>query len=106
MATSPDAKVIDRESLKTSLEARFLAKQKAGGAFNAYKATRFIPGGTMLDGLQGDMGYSQKSREYTIEPGFTTSIDTQQDNFNEKALNYIDSQPGFNTKRYFRWYVF
>jgi hypothetical protein len=102
MATSPDAKVIDRESLKTSLEARFLAKQKAGGAFNAYKATRFIPGGTMLDGLQGDMGYSQKSREYTIEPGFTTSIDTQQDNFNEKALNYIDSQPGFNTKRYFR----
>jgi hypothetical protein len=102
MATSPDAKVIDRESLKTSLEARFLAKQKAGGAFNAYKATRFIPGGTMLDGLQGDMGYSQKSREYTIEPGFTTSIDTQQDNFNKKALNYIDSQPGFNTKRYFR----
>ena len=57
MATSPDAKVIDRESLKTSLEARFLAKQKAGGAFNAYKATRFIPGGTMLDGLQGSMGY-------------------------------------------------
>ena len=102
MATSPDAKVIDRESLKTSLEARFLAKQKAGGAFNAYKATRFAPGGTMLDGLQGSMGYSQKSRQYTVEPGFTTSVDSQEENFNKKALNYSDSLPGFNTKRYFR----
>jgi len=102
MATSPDAKVIDRESLKTSLEARFLAKQKAGGAFNAYKATRFIPGGTMLDGLQGSMGYSQKSRQYTVEPGFTTSVDSQEENFNTKALNYADTLPGFNTKRYFR----
>jgi len=102
MATSPDAKVIDRESLKTSLEARFLAKQKAGGAFNAYKATRFISGGTMLDGLQGSMGYSQKSRQYTVEPGFTTSVDSQEENFNTKALNYADTLPGFNTKRYFR----
>lgn len=102
MATSPDAKVIDRESLKTSLEARFLAKQKAGGAFNAYKATRFIPGGTMLDGLQGSMGYSQKSRQYTVNPGFLTSIDNQEENFNKEALNYIDSKSGFNTKRYFR----
>lgn len=102
MATSPDAKVIDRESLKTNLEARFLAKQKAGGAFNAYKATRFIPGGTMLDGLQGSMGYSQKSRQYTVNPGFLTSIDTQEENFNEKALNYSDTLPGFNTKRYYR----
>ena len=100
MATSPDAKVIDRESLKTSLEARFLAKQKAGGAFNAYKATRFIPGGTMLDGLQGTMGYSQKSRQYTVEPGFTTSVDSQEENFNTKALNYADTLPGFNNKKY------
>jgi len=102
MATSPDAKVIDRESLKTSLEARFIAKQKAGGAFNAYKATRFIPGGTMLDGLQGEMGYSQKSRKYTVNPGFLTSIDNQEENFNKEALNYVDTLPGFNTKRYFR----
>ena len=102
MATSPDAKVIDRESLKTSLEARFLAKQKAGGAFDAYKATRFIPGGTMLDGLQGSMGYSQKSREYTIEPGFTVNLPSGGENFNKKALNYSDTLPGFNTKRYFR----
>ena len=102
MATSPDAKVIDRESLKTSLEARFIAKQKAGGAFNAYKATRFIPGGTMLDGLEGSMGYSQKSRVYTVNPGFLTSIDNQEENFNKEALNYVDTLPGFNTKRYFR----
>ena len=102
MATSPDAKVIDRESLKTNLETRFLAKQKAGGTFNAYKATRFIPGGTMLDGLQGDMGYSQKSRKYTVNPGFLTSIDNQEVNFNVEALNYSDTLPGFNTKRYFR----
>ncbi len=102
MATLPDAKVIDRESLKTSLEARFIAKQKAGGAFNAYKATRFIPCGTMLDGLEGSMGYSQKSRVYTVNPGFLTSIDNLAANFNTKSLNYSDDLPGFNTKRYFR----
>jgi hypothetical protein len=56
----------------------------------------------MLDGLQGEMGYSQKSRKYTVNPGFLTSIDNQEENFNKEALNYVDTLPGFNTKRYFR----
>lgn len=103
MATSPDAKVIDRESLKTSLEARYSAKQKAGGAFSAYKANAATPG-NMLDGLQGSLGYTQKSRVWTTEPGFKTEAGTNgaPENFNKKALNYADTLPGFNTKRYFR----
>jgi len=101
MATSPDAKVIDRESLKTSLEARYRAKQKAGGTFDAYKSDADTPG-NMLEGLQGGLGYTQKSRDWTTEPGFKTKSQTMQENFNKKALNYIDSQPGFNTNRYFR----
>ena len=101
MATSPDAKVIDRESLKTNLEARYLAKQKAGGTFNAYKSDAATPG-NMLVGLQGGLGYTQKSRAWTTEPGFKTKSQTMQENFNEKALNYSDTLPGFNTKRYYR----
>jgi hypothetical protein len=102
MATSPDAKVIERESLKTSLEARYSAKQKAGGTFDAYKSNAATPG-NMLEGLQGSMGYTQKSRVWTTEPGFKTGGGNgNSENFNDKALNYADTLPGFNTKRYFR----
>jgi len=96
MATSPDAKVIDRESLKTSLEARYESKQKAGGTFSAYKAGT----NTMIQGVQTPYGYTYKSVLWTIEPGFTTFLPAE--NFNTKALNYSDTLPGFNTKRYFR----
>ena len=95
MATSPDAKVIDRESLKTSLEARYESKQKAGGTFSAYKAGT----NTMIQGVQTPYGYTYKSVLWTIEPGFTVGAPP---NFNGKALNYSDTLPGFNTKRYFR----
>ena len=103
MATSPDARVIDRESLKTNLEGRYLAKQKAGGTFDAYKSDAKTPG-NMLEGLQGSMGYTQKSRTWTTEPGFKTihQLMAKPENFNQKALNYADALPGFNTKRYFR----
>ena len=96
MATSPDAKVIDRESLKTSLEARYESKQKAGGTFSAYKAGT----NTMIQGVQTPYGYTYKSVLWTIEPGFTVPCPAE--NFNTKALNYSDALPGFNTKRYFR----
>jgi hypothetical protein len=56
----------------------------------------------MLEGLQGGLGYTQKSRAWTTEPGFKTKSQTMQENFNEKALNYSDTLPGFNTKRYYR----
>ena len=103
MATSPDARVIDRESLKTNLEGRYLAKQKAGGTFDAYKSDAKTPG-NMLEGLQGSMGYTQKSRAWTTEPGIQAAPYpfTPKENFNTKALNYSDALPGFNTKRYFR----
>jgi hypothetical protein len=96
MATSPDAKVIDRESLKTSLEARYESKQKAGGTFSAYKAGT----NTMIQGVQTPYGYTYKSVLWTIEPGFTVPCPAE--NFNTKALNYSDTLPGFNTKRYYR----
>ena len=104
MATSPDARVIDRESLKTNLEGRYLAKQKAGGTFDAYKSDAKTPG-NMLEGLQGSMGYTQKSRAWTTEPGIQAVgkyPNKPKENFNTKALNYSDALPGFNTKRYFR----
>ena len=100
MATSPDAKVIDRESLKKGLLERYTT-QHVGGAFDAKKASNSTPG-NMLEGLQGSMGYTQKSRVWTTEPGFKTYTQTMQENFNTKALNYSDALPGFNTKRYFR----
>ena len=53
MATSPDAKVIDRESLKKGLLERY-ATQHVGGAFDAKKASNPTPG-NMLEGLQGLM---------------------------------------------------
>ena len=101
MATSPDAKVIDRESLKKGLLERY-ATQHVGGTFDAKKASNPTPG-NMLEGLQGSMGYTQKSRVWTTEPGFKTGGgNVNSENFNEKALNYADALPGFNTKRYFR----
>ena len=101
MATSSDAKVIDRESSKMSIMGRFLAKEKAGGAFDAYAAGT----NTMILGVQSPYGFTQKSRTYTIEPGFTVGGNLGRvggENFNKKALNYADTLPGFNTKRYFR----
>ena len=103
MATSPDARVIDRESLKTNLEGRYLAKQKAGGTFDAYKSDAKTPG-NMLEGLQGSMGYTQKSRAWTTEPGIQAAPypANPKENFNTNALNYSDALSGFNTKRYYR----
>ncbi len=88
MATSPDAKVIDRESNKMSLADRYLSTQKAGGAFDAYAATT----NTMILGVQAPFGFTQKSIDYTIQPGFTVGQygGSTGENFNQKALNYAD----------------
>jgi hypothetical protein len=89
MATSPDARSIDRESNKMSLADRYLATQKAGGAFDAYAATT----NTMILGTQSPFGFTQKSLQYTIQPGFTVGQygGSTGENFNEKALNYADA---------------
>ena len=60
---------INRESIVTNLETRY-AKQKAGGAFDAYAATT----NTMILGAQAPFGFTQKSLQYTIQPGFTTGL--------------------------------
>ena len=92
--TKTDDKVIDRESSKMSLSDRYKAQQKAGGVFNAYKADLNTPG-NVLDGLQGELGYTQRSREFTTEPGFKTkSTPMSSENFNDNALNYSDNING------------
>jgi hypothetical protein len=98
MATSPDAKVIDRESSKKGILGRYLDKEKAGGTFDAYAAGT----NTMILGVQSPFGFTQKSRTYTIEPGFSVGTRLERvrgENFNEKALNYADALK-VNTVKY------
>ena len=72
------AEQINRTSLIKSLVQRY-ASDKTGGAFDAKKAGT----NTAILGLQGDFGYTQLSRELTIEPGFTPGV---RENFTEAAL--------------------
>lgn len=72
---------INRISLTKTLEQRY-ASDKTGGAFDAKKAGT----NTAILGLQGDFGYTQLSRELTIEPGFTTKLNRS--NFTDAALGF------------------
>ena len=90
MATSPDAKKIDRESLKTGIGDLYNSKAKAGGAFSAYDAGE----NTMIQGVSAPYGFTQKSRELTVNPGFKVGSNSGTENFNEKALNYSDTING------------
>jgi hypothetical protein len=73
---------INRISLTKTLEQRYVS-DKTGGAFDAKKAST----NTSILGLQGDFGYTQLSRDLTIEPGFTTGMATnKQENFKDKVL--------------------
>ena len=95
--------ITNRKSLTTTLEDRYLTKQLAGGAFDAYLSDAPTPG-NMLHGLQGELGFTQKSRDWTNEPGFRTNIPIQQTNFNTRVISgekshYIDDH-GFNNKKY------
>lgn len=86
---------INRESLTTTLEDRYLTKQPAGGAFDAYRSSTF---NTMLDAGNGSI----QSILLTINPGIQPVgpyPNIPKENFNEKALNYIDDH-GFNNKKY------
>lgn len=78
MATS-----IERTSLTKNLEQRYKS-DKAGGAFDAKKANT----NTAILGLQAPFGYTQLSQTLTIEPGFTTGMNTsRRENFTADALN-------------------
>ena len=77
---------INRESLKMGLVGRYQSGQKAGGAFDAYRATF----NTMLDAGNGSI----QSTVSTINPGFQAVgpyPNKPKENFNEKYLNYSDN---------------
>lgn len=86
MATSPDAKVIDRTSLSVGILDLYYSKSPAGGAFSAYDSGK----NTMIQGVTAPYGFTQKSVEYTVNPGFQVNITTGTQNFNDNALNYSD----------------
>jgi len=91
MATSNE-----RPSLKKNLEDRYMT-DKAGGAFDAKKANT----NTAILGLQGDLGYTQLSKTLTIEPGFTTGMNTaRRENFTEKTLSTTGLYRVGDTKKY------
>ena len=84
MATiASDTSKINRTSLAKGLGDLYLSKAPAGGAFSAYDSGK----NTMIKGVTAPYGFTQKSVEYTVEPGFTVGA---RPNFNDKALNYSD----------------
>ena len=94
----PHYEIGTRHSIDTGLVNRYKSNQPAGGAFDAYLSDAPTPG-NMLQGLEGPLGYTQKSRDWTNEPGFRTKIPILQTNFNKQAEGYIDKH-GFNNKKY------
>jgi hypothetical protein len=88
MATiASDTSKINRTSLAKGLGDLYLSKSPAGGAFSAYDAGS----NTMIQGVSTPYGFTQKSREYTVNPGFKVGVTTGTNNFNGKALNYSDN---------------
>lgn len=100
MATSPDSKIINRESQNKGLVDRYRSKEKAGGAFDAYGANQ----NNMLKGLGPGTVGSQKSQTLTVEPGFTTNMfNAPRENFKESVLSNDNStrfKAGFNNQKY------
>lgn len=88
MATiNSDTSKINRTSVFKGIGDLYLSKAPAGGAFSAYDAGS----NTMIKGVTAPYGFTQKSRYYTVEPGFTVDVTTGTENFNGKALNYSDN---------------
>ncbi len=86
MATiASDTSKINRTSVFKGIGDLYLSKAPAGGAFSAYDAGS----NTMIKGVTAPYGFTQKSRDYTIEPGFTVNNNGR--NFNDKALNFSDN---------------
>jgi hypothetical protein len=87
MATiASDTSKINRTSLAKGLGDLYLSKSPAGGAFSAYDAGS----NTMIKGVSAPYGFTQKSVDYTVNPGFKVGANTGTENFNSKALNYSD----------------
>lgn len=87
MATiNSDTSKINRTSVYKGLANMYLSKVPAGGAFSTYDAGS----NTMIKGVTAPYGFTQKSRDYTVEPGFKVFANTGTENFNGEALNYSD----------------
>lgn len=86
MATSTDAKIIDRESSKTSLADRYIAGQPAGGAYQPVQKNVKTQGSNELS-----LGGSTADRDWTVTKGFLTKVTPGTENFNKNALNYSDN---------------
>lgn len=87
MATiASDTSKINRTSLFKGIGDLYLSKSPAGGAFSAYDAGT----NTMIKGVTAPYGFTQKSVDYTVNPGFAVGANPGTENFNTKALNYSD----------------
>ena len=87
MATiASDNSKINRTSIAKGLTDLYLSKASAGGAFSAYDAGS----NTMIKGVTAPYGFTQKSVDYTVNPGFKVNVTPGTENFNKKALNYSD----------------
>jgi hypothetical protein len=87
MATiASDTSKINRTSVFKGILDLYYSKAPAGGAFSAYDSGK----NTMIKGVTAPYGFTQKSVEYTVEPGFGVGANTGTENFNSKALNYSD----------------
>lgn len=90
------ANSIERTSLTKDLASRYVS-DRTGGAFDAKKAGT----NTMIQGVQAPYGYTQLSKTLTIEPGFTTGMNTsRRENFTDKTLTTSGLHRVGNTNRY------
>lgn len=90
------ANSIERTSITKDLVSRY-SSDRTGGAFDAKKAGT----NTMIQGVQSPYGYTQLSKTLTIEPGFTTGMNTsRRENFNDAALAKIGLYRVIDTIRY------
>ena len=71
MATiNSDTSKINRTSVFKGILDLYYSKAPAGGAFSAYDSGK----NTMIKGVTAPYGFTQKSVEYTVEPGFKNFI--------------------------------
>jgi hypothetical protein len=90
------ANSIERTSVTKDLLSRY-SSDRTGGAFDAKKAGT----NTAILGLQGSFGYTQLSKTLTIEPGFTTGMNTsRRENFTDAALSKTGLYRVVDTVRY------
>jgi hypothetical protein len=100
MATSPDSKKINRESLNQSLSDRYISGQSAGGAYQPVQKNVKTVGSNEIS-----LGGSTFDTNYTVTKGFKIKQGTQQTEFKDavdgqRSLQQSIYLKGFNNKKY------